>query len=443
MRCLILPLILCAFAASAQDKLVTFDVAITDSHGRPITDINADELQLQDNGKHFRIAVFHLNDHKPDTAAPGANQYSNSALPAPSATALVLDYVNQTLAEQGEVRARLTGALEHLNPAGYLLLATITDRGPAWIEDFPNGPSPRPDNGWTAKVGALLENTPNARAINAADRAEFTAQSLDKIAQSLARFPGQKKVVWIAEGTPREQPGLGYSPQIAQGIAAGFATRGIVLFTASGPASIAEATGGRAFLDRDIGGAIAADTSPAATYTIGFYPQDWDAKKHKLTLTCTRHGTSVAAPESYDPDAATWTPAAREHNAVNRALANSFDLDGIGLRAAIAPVTTPGNVQLQIRIDAGDVRLLHQEDGYAGHLSTTIAYYEASGARKAFGTAQREFRFNDEQRRAALRSGIGLADERQVPAGVNRIRVIVFDPESNAVGSVSIPVAAN
>ena len=151
----------------------------------------------------------------------------------------------------------------------------------------------------------------------------------------------------------------------------------------------------------------------------------------------------MAAPESYDPDAATWTPAAREHNAVNRALANSFELDGIGLRAAIAPVTTPGNVQLQIRIDAGDVRLLHQEDGYAGHLSTTIAYYEASGARKAFGTAQREFRFNDEQRRAALRSGIGLADERQVPAGVNRIRVIVFDPESNAVGSVSIPVAAN
>ena len=221
MRCLILPLILCAFAASAQDKLVTFDVAITDSHGRPITDVNADELQLQDNGKHFRIAVFHLNDHKPDKAAPGANQYSNSALPAPSATALVLDYVNQTLAEQGAVRARLTGALEHLNPAGYLLLATITDRGPAWIEDFPNGPSPRPDNGWTARVGALLENTPNARAINAADRAEFTAQSLDKIAQSLARFPGQKKVVWIAEGTPREQPGLGYSPQIAQGIAYG------------------------------------------------------------------------------------------------------------------------------------------------------------------------------------------------------------------------------
>jgi hypothetical protein len=96
---------------------------------------------------------------------------------------------------------------------------------------------------------------------------------------------------------------------------------------------------------------------------------------------------------------------------------------------------------LQIRIDAGDLKLLRQEDGYAGHLSTTIAYYEASGARKVFSGVQRDFRFNDEQRRAALRAGIGLTDERQIPAGVSWIRVIVFDPESNAVGSVSIPVA--
>jgi hypothetical protein len=77
MRNLILPLLLCAWAAIAQDKLVTFDVSITDSHGRPITDINTDELQLQDNGKHFRIVVFHRNDRKPDTERLAANQYSN------------------------------------------------------------------------------------------------------------------------------------------------------------------------------------------------------------------------------------------------------------------------------------------------------------------------------------------------------------------------------
>jgi hypothetical protein len=439
MRKLVFPLIFCACAATAQDKLVTFDLSVTDSHGRPATDINADELQLQDNGKHFRIVVFHLNDPKPDTAAPVANQYSNGSLPAPSATALVLDYVNQSLREQGDVRARLTGALEHLNPAGYLLLATITARGPAWIQDFPSGPSPRPDNPWTAKIGPLLEDPAGITSIDLADRGEFTFESLDKIARSLARFPGQKKVVWITgglEGDPHV-----FRPVIDR-IAAAFATRGIVLFTAGGFSPIAEATGGKEFLDKDIAGAITAQAAPAATYTVGFYPGEWDAKKHKLTLTCARRGTSVAAPESYDPDAENWTPAAQEHNAVNRALASAFDLDGIGLRAAIAPAKTPGNVQLQIRIDAGDLRLLHQEDGYAGHLSTTIAYYQASGARKVFGTVQRDFRFNDEQRRSALRSGIGLADERQVPADVSRIRVIVFDPESNAVGSVSIPVAA-
>ena len=310
MRHLVFPLILCASAAVAQDKLVTFGVSIADSHGRPVTDINTDELQLQDNGKHFKIVVFRLNDRKPDTVALAANQYSNGSLPAPSATAVVLDYVNQTLAERGYVQARLTEALEHLDPAGYLLLATITPRGPAWVKDFPSGSSPRPDNTWTAKIGPLLENTASVASIDVADRGEFTFQSLDKIAQSLARFPGPKKAVWITGGAPRDVGGTSLFLPVVHRIAAAFATRGIVLFTASGfwdyvLTPIAEATGGKAFLDKDIAGAIAAQAAPAATYTVGFYPGEWDAKKHQLTLTCTRRGTSVVGPESYDPDAAT------------------------------------------------------------------------------------------------------------------------------------------
>jgi VWFA-related protein len=446
MRSLVFPLIFWASAAVAQDKLVTFDVSIADSHGRPVTDINPDELQLQDNGKHFKIVVFHLNDRKPDTVALAPNQYSNGSLPAPSATAVVLDYVNQTLTEKGYVQARLTEALEHLNPAGYLLLATVTPRGPAWIKTFPSGSSLRPDNTWTPKIGPLLENTASVASINAADRGEFTFQSLDKIAQSLARFPGRKRAVWITEGAPRDVGGSTLFLPVAHRIAAAFATRGIVLFTTSGFSDyvltpIAEATGGKAFLDKDIAGAIAAQAAPAATYTVGFYPGEWDAKKHKLTLTCTRRGTSVVGPESYDPDAETWTPAAREHQAVNRALANPFDLDGIGLRAAIGPARTPGAVDLQIRIEARDLRLFRQEDSYVGRLSTTIAYYEASGARQVFQSTEREFHFTDEQRQAALRAGIGLADERQIPATATSMRIIAFDPHSNAVGSLTIPLA--
>lgn len=436
-------LVLFAAAAVGQDKLVTFEAAIGDAHGRPVKDINTDELQLQDNGKHFKIVVFHAHERKADTGEAVANQYSNSSLSAPSATALVLDFVNTSVAQQGYVRGRFVEAVEHLRASGYLLLATITARGPAWVEDFPAWPALQPDNSWTGKIATLLENAPPLTTVNTADRGEFTYQCLDKIAQSFSRFPGQKKVVWISEGVPREQRGPVYFLPIVHRISSSFAARGITLFTASGFASgmrtlvssnsdmltpIAEGTGGKAFLDRDIAGAIAAEPGPSVTYTIGFYPEEWDGKKHKLALTCTRRGSEVRAPDSYVADADQWTPTARERQAISRALGDPFDLDGIGLRAAVGPSKTPGALQLQIRIAAEDLRLLHQEAGYTGHLSTTIAYYEASGARKVFNGAERQFHFTDEQRQAALRAGIGLTDERQIPATVTGIRIIAFDP---------------
>jgi VWFA-related protein len=457
MRTIGLAIVLCAGFARAQDQLVTFDVAIVDSHGRPITDITTDELRLKDDGKPERIAVFRNNQRKQDPAGTVPNQYSNrSRPPVQSATAILLDLVNLNVRAEGYVQGRLIGAVEHLHSRGYLLFGAITNRGLTWIQGFPEPPATVPDNGWTERIESLLKELPSLTGVNQADRGEFTFRSLDKVAQTFASFPGQKKVVWITDGVPREEHGPAWFTPVFHEISAAFATRGIALFVAGGfgdgmtftPPNadmltpIAEATGGKAYLDRDIAGAIAADAVPVTTYTVGFYPAESDGKKHPLDLTCTRRGAVVRAPETYVADPAAATGAARQRQAISRAVAAPFDLDEIGLRAAVGPSKTLGAVQLQIRIDGEDVALWRQDDSYIGHLSTTIAFYDAAGKRNVFNSVERELHFSEKQRQAAIRSGIGLADERQIPASATRMRIIVFDEQSNAVGSVTIPLIA-
>ena len=76
----------CAAPAYSQDRLVNLNVVVLDSHGQPSSDLTADDFQIQDQGKHYKIAVFQKNDAKPQTAAPpalGPHEFSNRATAAP------------------------------------------------------------------------------------------------------------------------------------------------------------------------------------------------------------------------------------------------------------------------------------------------------------------------------------------------------------------------
>ncbi len=444
MGLLVLALTLFIPSLAAQEKLQTFEVAIVDSHGNPIEGLNIDDFQLQDDGKHYRLAVFRSNAMKTDAAPLRAHQFSNRAPGAsPTATVILMDVLNLNVRQLIFARDQLISALEHLNSQEYVLLYFLTSHGIVMGQGFPQAPAGGPDNRWMARIASILQGVTGS-AIDDADRPEATAQALEAAANLTDGFRGGKSVVWIT-GSP---PGMGEA--MRNRVAEVFSAKGIGVYIAGEFAlfgnGVVDATGGHAYLDREIAKAIkdAMSVKEKSTYTIGFYPEQWDGKAHRLQLKCTRRGAVVSAREQYiaNPDQA--LPVARRKAAVDRLAAAAFDAPDIGLQVSIAPSPKlAGGTHVKVRIDASDLRLWRQDDYYAGQLSTTIVYYDGNGRREVLNSADHEFHLTAQQRDAATQSGIGLAEDRQIPSSAVKMRIIVFDPHSNAAGSITFPITGS
>src|SRR5580704_5143508 len=136
------PVFVSAAPPDSEERLVNLNVVVLDSHGQPVSDLTADDFQVQDQGKHSRIAVFHKNDAAvPSEAAPaplGPHEFSNRAgAVSPSVTLILLDLVNLAMDQQGYARNQLVTALRRLESADYVYLYLLTVRGPIAIRGLP------------------------------------------------------------------------------------------------------------------------------------------------------------------------------------------------------------------------------------------------------------------------------------------------------------------
>lgn len=457
---------LVAASLVAQDKLITFDAVISNSHGGPIANLSIDDLQLRDNGKPYRIAILRSNQISPDSAPPAAGLYTNRPPGVERGAILILlDLLSLDQRQLPYVKGRLINALENLSTRDYLLFYMLTSQGLVAAEPMPQMAGREPDYGWTKKIDSLVDRV-RGGVVNDADLPDVTERALETVAQIMTPIRGPKSVVWITDGIPRGMDGVTRanisSSPFVKGVVGAFGSKGIALYSATGFAGltvsggatsmagpdlilteIAEQIGGEAFLNRDISGAIkaalVANTRPS--YTIGFYPTVWDGKPHRIQLKCRQPGSVAIAPPQYVADGSRATPESREKSAVTRLVKSSFDAVDIGLRAAAAPSPkTPGGTRLQLAIDAKNLNLWRQGDQHAGNVSTTVIYYDATGKPGVAGNVRHPFSFTEQQRAAAEKSGIGLSDDVQLPPSAVMMRVIVFDFNSNAVGSITIPI---
>jgi VWFA-related protein len=201
----------CAIPAFSQDHLVNLNVVVLDSHGQPVSDLDADDFQLQDQGKRYRIAAFHKNDATAQmeaTAPLGPHDFANrgGAVP-PSVTLILLDLLNLAMDQQGYARNQLVTALRHLESSDYVCLYLLTARGPIAIHGLPEAHAETAPGNWTQDLQAKLEDTfahvnhmtPD---MYAEDRVNLTYMALQALAWRLAAFPGRKSIVWISHGVP-------------------------------------------------------------------------------------------------------------------------------------------------------------------------------------------------------------------------------------------------
>jgi len=180
------------------------------------------------------------------------------------------------------------------------------------------------------------------------------------------------------------------------------------------------------------------------SYLIGYSPaaEDWDGKYHKLRVACARHGVRILAKQGYYA-----YPARRlandQQTSIEAAKLSAVDAAGIGLRVSVSPSEKgPGAVHFQIAMEAADLTLSRQKDGYDGQVTVTFLVYNKDGSEAASKPEPFHLQLTPEQYDQAKKNGAPLSEDMAVNENVEKVRILLVDSGSNSVGSVTIPISA-
>jgi VWFA-related protein len=481
--------------------LVNLNVVALDAKGQSVMDLTAAEFRVLDNGKAQTIATFRRRDSAPAPSLPlGPRQYSNrSGATIPHATVILFDQLNTQFADRGYVFNQLVHSLQPFESSDNLYLYLITTNGSLYpVHGLPGseGDAPQKEDGaWTRDIQARLNEAvrvnlahrPTDLSVDIDARVRTTFATLSMVAARLAGVPGRKNIVWLTHGVPisltpaRTLDGswIDYMPYVRQlsntldradvsiyavqqsppgslGTAldasrsATSGGRGVedpTAFAGMGSeetlGDFAHLTGGRAYENNDIAGAIKQAINDAKqSYLLSYQPppENWDGKYHKIRITCTRKGVRLQTREGYFAFAEQAATAKQEQDAIDAAMLSPFDATEIGLRGTATPLPAgPPALHLAMRIDLADVQLTQNGDVYTGQLATRFIEYQDDGAMAQSKPASMNLRLTREQRDAAMKEGVPVAQDLLVSPHVQKIRFIVFDNGSTAIGSLTLP----
>ncbi len=476
---------------SEDRKLLDVNVVALDNRGQPVNDLTADDFSITDAGKPQKIAFFrHRDATKWQAPNLAANEFSNRGPSGiPHATVILFDLMNEGFASRGVAANQIIKYLEPLENSDYLYLYILNIEGRLFsVHGLPIGEeNPEPGTApWTKKIKPLmdqsLKTTLHARPVDVdvAIRVQLTFAALDMLAVQLSRVPGRKNVVWVTDGVPiglgpiRSDTGdfVDFTPQLRQ-LSQALERSGVAIYpvrqvmlgspdqiggtsggngatggTGMGSQSIAtldefaNVTGGRPNAGKDIGAALKQAMADAAvSYQLGYYEPDrnWDNKFHKLKITCKRKGVHIQAKTGYYA----WAnqPGAVSEQAIRSIAPTPFDAAEIGLRGSLA--TDPKDkkmAHLEARIDAKDIALGQEGDHFEGQLRVALIGYQIDGHMEASKVMPVTLHYTAEERDKAFAEGITLSQNVGISDQINKVRLVVFDRGSNAIGSLTIPV---
>jgi VWFA-related protein len=468
----------------AEPRLLDLNVVALDNRGQAVTDLTVGDLQITDGGKPQKIVFFRHRDssvwQKPQLAP---NELSNrGGAGIPHATVILFDLMNESFGSRGTAANQIVHYLEGLENADYLYLYMLTVEGRLFaVHGLPEGEeNPEPGGApWTKKIKPMMDQSlktvTRARPIevDVAIRVQLTFAGLDALAVQLSRVPGRKNLVWVTDGVPIElgqrrsdtgepvdftpmlrrfsqalersgvamfpvrQVMLGSPDHIGDSSGGSGATGGNDLGTQSIATldEFANVTGGRPGGGKDIGAAVTQAMNDSRTsYQIGYYAPEnnWDNKFHKVRVTCKRKGVRIQAKTGYYA----WSdaPGVESEQAIKAAAGVPFDAAEIGLTGSLS------GSQLKARIDAKDIALAEAGDHYEGQLRIAVVGYAADGRAEESSVVHAPLRYDAQERDKALHEGIAFTQNVAKADQFSKVRLIVFDRGSNAIGSLTIPV---
>ena len=483
-------------------RLVVLDIVVRDKNNKPVTDLTKDDFRVFEDGVPQTIRTFEspAAHALPPSVVAGTDKDTvfDPAQPAnfgqSAVTVLVLDQLNTHFADSSFARRSLRDYLlkqpELLTQPTSLL--TIYEHNFAQLHGFTRDRSALlkaldaapVHNAWT------LETSNNAD-YGPIERLDQSLHDLDQIAQSYARIPGRKNLIWVGGGFPSVDPTSfdSHDLQIVQdtiqhitdvllstrvtlyAIDPTSSAAGVVEITNADMADAAQGmaeglgvnattfdanadfdhlgliTGGRVVRGRnDVGPQIAqAIDDGASFYTIGYSPTSTStaaAQFRKIRVDCLRPGLTMVTRAGY------FAEPAQQQKTVETA---SYDLSTAaesklqlnGLRVTAVPETSVSVLpsSFVVHVSAPSLDWTRQEDG-----SSVASVYVLAVSLNAKGKIVDHI---DHPMTATAKPGTNLRDESgtadflitlPITAKAVRLRFVVRDSRTGRMGSVDLPV---
>ncbi len=314
--------------------LVQVRVVAQDARGKPVADLQKDDFQVQDDRKTQPIVFFSAERGgalaPPDSAAtiPAAQRAGEYSL-------ILLDWVNTSYVDRYNARESVLEMLKQYHPRGkvavYLLgkhshlvwdftndmselVQAIEEAGLDPENLGPESPPGRFDARYGSRTGPRLSAEEQLFFLN--NRVNDSFETLQLMADRLARLPGRKSLIWLTAAFPLlVNGGVSYYPNMERLLArlnrADVAVypvdaRGLTVMAQGYPQTmeqISERTGGVMFAQRnDIGeGVRIALEDMRISYMIGFQvPANAAPGLHEIRVKVKRAGVVLRYRESYE-----------------------------------------------------------------------------------------------------------------------------------------------
>ncbi len=455
-------------APPTDPTIVRLNVMALDSNGQPVADLTADDLKIADQGKPQLISFFRRSGAP---QPPAAHEYSNSAAAAHT-TAILFDLMALGRSDRIDAAKKIGRSLQQLESGDSMYLYVLSLEGtlvPIHALQRQPGDTGAGDKTWVQQVEKQLDqsmqtlNRARPVGMSQEDAVKKTYVALETLGTQLAAIPGRRDIVWVTNGVPMvfntKAPCNGDFIDCALYIAhiavtldrAGVAlnpisyTSGLGVDTTRDMELFAGLTGGRAFYGEDMRTVLASlATAARGAYFVSFDPQreNLDSKFHKLRVTSERKGVRIQTRQRYYAMPDQRPPAALEQAALVSAYNAASDVSDIGLRVAVAPGPAgPKALHLQIRIEPADLMLAEQGDRFDGQVTVLIADYGANGPEGAPAPSSFNLHLNREQHDKLMKEGLPFPQDHPIGETVQKIRIIVYDHNSRAVGSLTVPVS--
>jgi len=481
-------------------RLVVVDVVVRDKLGKPVTDLTANDFRVFEDGILQPIRSFEppsTHALPPASAADLATVY-DPAQPASfgqsAVTVLVLDQLNTHFADSSFARRSLR---DYLLKQPELLaqptsLLTIYEHNFAQLQGFTRNrtlllqalDAAQVHNAWTLEASNSTDWGP-------IERLDQSLHNLEQIAQSYARIPGRKNLIWVGGGFPSVDPTSFESRDLQTvqdtirhitdvllstrvtlyAIDPTSSAAGLVEITNADMADAASLigsglgvnagtfdanadfdhlsliTGGRVVRGRnDVGSQIAlAIDDGASFYTIGYSPSSTStaaAQFRKIRVDCLRPGLSMVTRTGYyaEPVQKQNTELTASYD-LSTAAESKLPLNGLHVTAALETSVAAASSSFVIRVSAPSLNWTRQEDG-----SSIASVYVLGVSLNAKGKILDHI---DHPMTATARPGTNLRDEARtadflltlpISAKAARLRFVVRDSDTGRMGSVDLPV---